>query len=60
MISVDAEKGRELIKAKMAEWGSREKQQLREKDLQCKAQKKDLRELAKRLGLGKTALERKR
>lgn len=60
MISVDAKKGRELIKAKMAEWGSQEKRQPRKKDLKYKAQKKDLRELAKMLGLGKTALERKR
>jgi len=66
IIMVDAPKGRELIEAKTVEWGSQkraekrqdEKVSSRKRSGRGKAEKGDLKELVKKLGLGKSVLER--
>ncbi len=83
ILTVDAQKGRELIKAKISEWastnsmskksGSQKRdsqkdqensyhfsQATRKRGRTSKTEKGDLRELAKKLGLGKTVPEGKR
>ncbi len=65
IIAVDAPKGRELIEAKTSEWGSQkihekkadEKASRRKRSVRGKAGKSDLRELVKKLGLGRSVLE---
>jgi hypothetical protein len=76
MITVDARKGRELIEEKIAKWGSLNsgpsayESQQKEQEFSFqpaakrrksgKGDKADLRDLARKLGLGKTLPESKR